>query len=327
MKELDISLLLKKAEELKALFTLAQRVIPFLEEIFIFIKDIKPLLDEINLSIQENLKKMPNASKQLSKVTEATELATTEIMDIVDGLVYKADIISNNIHKLSNLDEQRKSSPIKMFELMQTMMNQDADVQDILPQMTSSLASMRGNANKEFQETINSTDTLLQSIKDDSSSIMMSLQMQDITSQQIAAVNHLLETIQAKLAGIMGKFQSSELAIFSDEEQEKMNVSQLHRKIAFDPDAIDSMTNKNRQNEIDQFIGQQTSDASSLNEPASVDDIDSMFASNNNGFNAETEPEINIPASNTPVSIKPSTVEEDFEQFSQDDIDALFSNT
>jgi large-conductance mechanosensitive channel len=76
MKEMDIQSLLKKAEELKALFVLGQRVIPFLEEIFKFFNEIKPLLDDINKSIVDNLQKMPKASKQLSKVTEATELAS-----------------------------------------------------------------------------------------------------------------------------------------------------------------------------------------------------------------------------------------------------------
>ena len=74
MKDKDLSVLLKKTDELRALFVLGQRVLPFLEEIFMFVSEIKPLLDDINHSIEENLKKMPNVSKQLSKVTEATEL-------------------------------------------------------------------------------------------------------------------------------------------------------------------------------------------------------------------------------------------------------------
>ena len=116
MNEKDISELLKKADELRSLFVLGQRVIPFLEEIFVFVSEIEPLLDEINKSIDENLKKMPNASQQLSKVTEATELATTEIMDIVDGLVYKSDIISANVKQMKEINETINGSPIVCFK-------------------------------------------------------------------------------------------------------------------------------------------------------------------------------------------------------------------
>lgn len=56
-KELDIRELLQKSEELKALFVLGQRVIPFLEEIFLFIKDTSPLIQDISVSIKDNLKK------------------------------------------------------------------------------------------------------------------------------------------------------------------------------------------------------------------------------------------------------------------------------
>lgn len=277
MKDVDISLLLSKAEELRALFILGQRVIPFLEEIFIFVNDIRPLLDEINLSIEENLKKMPTASKQLSKVTEATEMATTEIMDIVDGLVYKANLLQSNNIKLQELYAVKSS-----------------------------------DQNAEFQQVFDNSNNIIQSISDDSTNIMMSLQVQDITSQQIAAVNHLLETIQAKLSKILVKFQSSELSDMiqgKPSSKERANVSQMHRPIAFDPEAVDSYTNKDtRQNDVDEIFGNKGHyEKAELSEQASAEDIDSLFASN-------TQPDAEEPASN----------DDGIEQVSQDDIDALF---
>ena len=58
MKEIDLDSFLQKSEELKALFVLGQRVIPFLEEILVFTKDIYPEIEEINKSIEDNLKKI-----------------------------------------------------------------------------------------------------------------------------------------------------------------------------------------------------------------------------------------------------------------------------
>ncbi|MBL7975629.1 MAG: chemotaxis protein CheZ, partial [Candidatus Kapabacteria bacterium] len=82
IRDKDLQQLLAKSEELKALFVLGQRVVPFLEELFVFVREVSPALEDINKSIEDNLSRIPKASKQLSKVTEATELATNEIMDI-----------------------------------------------------------------------------------------------------------------------------------------------------------------------------------------------------------------------------------------------------
>jgi chemotaxis regulatin CheY-phosphate phosphatase CheZ len=322
MKEKDINILLQKAEELKALFTFGQRVIPFLEEIFIFVRDIKPLLDEINSSIEENLKKMPTASKQLSKVTEATEVATTEIMDIVDGLFFKSDVISNNLNKISLIEQERRNNPVKILEIIQNALNKETDIQELLPQLTKAIQHLRGKSNKDYEEITNHTNKLLQSIRDDSSSIMMSLQVQDITSQQIAAVNHLLETVQKKLTEILSHFQSTELSgliIEHDKYSERTNVSTLHREIAFDPDAVDSLKpHGSRQTDVDNLILQHESGLLNTH-------------TNQENTKIDIEPEIIHNNKEDISSIKNiiSETNDDYstEEFSQDDIDALFSDT
>ncbi len=344
MKDMDITLLLRKAEELRALFVLGQRVIPFLEEIFLFVNDIKPLLDEINSSIQDNLKKMPNASKQLSKVTEATEMATTEIMDIVDGLVYKSDIISSNLSKIAEHTAGAKTNPLKIIEILNRAINSDADLQEVLPEIAAEIKQMKSNNESVVAEAVKSTDEILQTIKDDSSSIMMSLQVQDITSQQIAAVNHLLQTVQSKLALILQKFQNSDidkLVSQSDKDNNhdpNTNVTDLHRKIAFDPDAVESITSKEvRQGEVDELLKShfngETIVVEDLAGEASQDDIDSLFAANTAvtpepSTVAIPEPApVPAPIVTAAVEVAPAAEDDDpFANFSQDDIDALFGN-
>lgn len=342
MNETDINALLQKADELKALFILGQRVIPFLEEIFIFVKDIKPMLDEINVSIKENLKKMPNASKQLSKVTEATEMATNEIMDIVDGLVYKSDIIGNNLKRMTEIDAQKTSSPVKILEIINNAIKDDTDINELMPAIKAAIEEMREGAEPEYSELVDGTNELLQSIQNDSSSIMMSLQVQDITSQQIAAVNHLLETIQSKLNSIMSKFKSTEISDLMTPQgggqgyHKSTNVSTLHRNIAFDPEAVEAISMKeSRQNQVDEMI--QTAEDNIDMELASSDDIDALF--NNVGEDSATEEEAappepennNVAIEEEPApSIEETTapaeeeIEDGDEEISQDDIDALF---
>lgn len=340
MKDTEIDALLKKSEELKALFVLGQRVIPFLEEIFLFFKDIKPLLDEINNSIHENLKKMPNASKQLSKITQATELATTEIMDIVDGIVYKSDVISANMKRLAQIERSPKGNPMVIFEIIQKALVEKKDFSEALPQIEEAFDIMKDkpedDADKENKEIVTQTDELIESIKTDSSSIMMSLQVQDITSQQIAAVNHLLETIKEKLSEILSKFSKSDITgLVKDavEDTEKTNVSKLHRDIAFDPEAVESYAGREtRQSEVDKLL--EMSENGELPEdftPQTENSADSGENDEPASVEAETTPEEekaedSVEEENELAEEEDSAAEQidDHEEFSQDDIDALF---
>lgn len=318
-KELDIKVLLQKSEELKALFVLGQRVIPFLEEIFLFIQDTSPLIQEISVSIKDNLKKMPKASKQLSKVTEATEMATNEIMDTVDGVMYKSGIISTNLSLIKEIGSK------------------------------SDFAE-----NEDFVRAISNSDEVLKSIKNDAQNIMMSLQVQDITSQQIAAVNNLLETLQVKLGSITDRLKNTEFStLIQTGPSETTTVletktSTLHRTIAFDPDAVDALSkNTARQQDVDDLLKQMETSPESImnmtdsagdteNEEFDANDIDALFASSNGGGQTTT------PSADMDEEIDPDDIDALFassggdkqkkdeeaadpdEPFSQDDIDALF---
>lgn len=270
MAELNINSFLQKSEELKTLFELGQKVIPFLEELLIFTKDVYPSIEEINNSIEENLKKMPNASKQLSKVTEANELATTQIMNMIDNILEESD-----------------------------------KVQSILKNIKESESLNQNEKNNLF----NSSHSTIENIKNEANSIMIALQVQDITAQQIAAVNHLLDTIQNKFIGIINKFNSNDLS--SQEHLEVLseitNKNNLDRHLAFDPNAIDSMTdNGKRQEIVDDFI--QSHENTSSSDTPSQDDIDALFNSSQD--------------SSEEISRK----DESSEPVAQDDIDALFSD-
>lgn len=325
MTEKDIQELLRKADELRSLFVLGQRVIPFLEEIFVFVSEIEPLLEDINKSIEDNLAKMPNASKQLSKVTEATELATTEIMDIVDGLVYKSDIIATNLKNLLELNNNFSTKPVDLLDILKTGIENGEDLTIVLPELTQLINKLRSEKDDKFTDIVNSTNDILQSISMDSSSIMMSLQVQDITSQQIAAVNHLLLTIQDKLADIMKKFQNSDISDMvsnNNSVNDRTNVSTMHRDIAFDPEAVDSITKKDyRQGEVDSYIKEHNDN---VNSEATEDDISKLF-DNPDMILADEDQSQESSQAQESVQVTPQEEPiDEIEEFSQDDIDALF---
>lgn len=351
MNNKDLSVLIKKAEELKALFVLGQRVIPFLEEIFMFVNDIKPLLDEINNSITENLKKMPSASDQLSKVTEATEMATTEIMDIVDGLVYKSDLIKSDVDQINSMLE-KKPTALEVLNIIKKALEQDTDKDVLLEKINITINNLNNVSKPSAGKIVSHIDEIIESIQMDSSSIMMALQVQDITSQQIAAVNHLLETIQGKLKTILNRFDKTDVGdIIKTDFDESVNISKLHRNIAFDPDAVSSISLKDsRQSDVDSIIESASEedldniDIESLKEEddvaeetpvetsneevsLSTDEIDNLFNTDDistDSVQEDTKSEDSNDPEEEDERLKNIDLEDGNETFSQDDIDALF---
>ncbi len=276
----EIQPLIKKVDELRALFILGQKVIPFMEEVFLFISDIYPLLERINNSLSENVQKMPNASMKLSIVTEATELATTEIMDLVDGIFVNLDKIkiNNNTNNIA----------IDTLNKIQIAINNKEDISKYLEDIQNSIKLLQDSSINLANDANISNYEIINLIRNDLSSIMLSLQVQDITSQQIAAVNKLLETLHIKFESILTLFQNSdfsEIIEYKDEDEDsvhKIQVTNLHRAIAFDPNAVDSITQKNnRQNIIDDYINQVNLDEfdNDDNEITSQNDIDKLFES------------------------------------------------
>ncbi|GAB1370309.1 hypothetical protein MASR1M45_03690 [Candidatus Kapaibacterium sp.] len=331
MKNNEIASLLKKADELRALFILGQKVIPFLEEIFIFVSDIQPLLDEINRSITENLKRMPSASQQLSKVTEATELATTEIMDLVDGILFNVDTLESNFTRLNKLVDLQSEKTLETLRTLYDAIEAGVDAKDLLPELKNIIDCFDNKIILEKDETINNSKEILKTIQNDSTSIMMSLQVQDITSQQIAAVNKLLETLQTRLSGILTHFKESDLnemisAEVEAESTDYIRVSKLHREIAFDPHAVDSIANKGfKQNEVDQYIKIHKENLAENDDFQSQDDIDKFFRQQNDD-NQESPSVVNDNSSEAESTEFENQSEIDNNSYNNDDLVTNLSN-
>jgi len=337
MNEKELNLLLQKADELRSLFVLGQRVIPFLEEIFVFIKDIQPMLDEINVSINDNLKKIPGASEKLSKVTEANEMATGEIMDSLDKVFDKTNQMSNNNKKLKEYYDNIARKPLNLLEILHKAIQQDSDLNEILPPLGSAINKLKNINVSEIESLEKDNASIVDNINNDASAIMMSLQVQDISAQQIAAVDHMIRAVQGKLQHILTQFKEtdlSELSAVSKKSAEKIeNVTHFHRDIAFDPNAIDSITgDSNRQDDVDALLKSHgavgdggvenseeevaVSEEIADEQPASPEDIDALFTSDVDETSEEVEP------------TKDEVTEEivDDSPASPEDIDAMFAS-
>ncbi len=84
--EKPVGEIFQKIAEMQDFLRIGDEVIPFLGDLFKFIQDVMPLMSEIQQSFTESSGKIPDAAQRLSDVTEATEMATHEIMDKLESI-------------------------------------------------------------------------------------------------------------------------------------------------------------------------------------------------------------------------------------------------
>lgn len=212
MRTDDLHLVFDRADAmLKALDSVpeAQR---FFRDIVDVVRDIIPVMSELQTSIEQTSEKLPTASRQLDKVTAANELASTEILDIVERIITRIEKVQGWLRAL--------------------------------PAAASDGA---------FQ----THDGSLESIKADCTSIMIALQVQDITAQQIAAVNKMMQSVDQGLNALLLHIRGEACGGIGDGYEHR------HVNIVFDPSAAYDKSNV-RQSAADAIVtdlknGNQTS--------------------------------------------------------------------
>jgi chemotaxis regulatin CheY-phosphate phosphatase CheZ len=261
---------------------------------------------------------MPVVNKKLTKVNEANETATIEILNVVDGLFSKIDKITKEYMLIVNDGKYIYQKIEKILEKIIVNSAPDLNKDNCRQDIDEILAEVKGRISVLNNiENIEATK-LLRSFNDDMTSITMSLQVQDITSQQIAAVKHLLDTIRFKLSSILKRFNTPELQkIISDDSFNESGSTNGNTHPAFDPDAIDSMNNGSRQKIVDDLIEKKMTN----------EELDELLKSTH----TKTEEAV-LPIEEPYITEEPESLDTPVENngtdesgsFSQDDIDALF---
>jgi chemotaxis regulatin CheY-phosphate phosphatase CheZ len=213
--------LFEKLDDLKTIFLYSEKLIPVIQKLIDFMRNTIPLLENINQSITETTNKIPTASNQIDSVTSATEMATTEILDTVDKILSEINTARTNVDNLIN--------------------------------------SQNGFLNEEIKEKLSLVLVSLDNINQHANNVTLSLQVQDITSQQLAAVNYLIQSVQARLSSLFQDLEDTNIG----------QMSKLTDKNVFNENARYQDTSK-QQKEIDQIV-------TANNSPASQDEIDKLF--------------------------------------------------
>ena len=298
MSSLQINNILDKLDELRSVFVLGQRAIPFLEEMFVFLKDISALIDDINASIREStVKMMPHATSRLESVTQATEMATTEILDLVDSALDRVWKLKKRLKESQEPIEAIAKADAQMIRLLRRELRDNNDLLLAKVEMIHhNKKALRRKVSEQIQADVDALDVINEKLNH----IMIALQVQDITAQQLAAVNHLIESIRDRMGNLMERLGSGI----------KFEEKRVPRRfVAFDPNAkYDKSGNKQRAADelIKAFEDPNTAPKEEVkplpSSPASQDDIDALFGGG--GVSLDNSAEESAPAApSAPASV------------------------
>lgn len=243
----NMAQLFAKLNDLKKVFSYGEKLIPIIHSLGEFMKETVPLLENINRSIAESTSKIPKATNQIQSVTNATEMATTEILDLVDSLNSDLSDIEKTMVGILGKEIDKTDFLLSLIPLLN---KQDAEIfiKDFLNKNSSS-------------EKLGQLLMQVGKMKTDSNSITLSLQVQDITSQQLATVNHLMESVQARLASLIEDFDNTKIS-----DQDLLNIPE---GASFDPNARYSKSEVPQQ-EVDSIFSKEMQTASQA-------EIDKLF--------------------------------------------------
>lgn len=240
--------LFDRLNELKYLFHYGQKIIPIIQSLIDFMKDTVPMLENINTSISDSASKIPKAQNQIHDVTSATEMATIEIMDIVDVISSDISKIEEDIKILIDKEEKKK----ELFTKLKIMFGSNEQGIGLLEELDKETSSF--NALSQILSNIQKT-------KSDAYNITIALQVQDITTQQLAAVNHLITSVQQRLSNLVLEIDENDLEVKDKQQIIIPDEETFNAEAKYDKDS-------SRQQLADQL----------LNKTTSQDEIDKLFS-------------------------------------------------
>ncbi|MEG8945609.1 protein phosphatase CheZ [Rosettibacter firmus] len=246
--QLSMEQVFQKLGDLKQFFIFGQKIVPLFKKIIDFMTDIVPLLENVNNSIQDTTSKMPKAAHQINSVTNATEIATSEILDIVDSM-------SADMSKIKSELDDMKNGFFNQRVALDKLINEYPSLNGRLEELKTALVI------DELESKVLGLENTIQKIENDITNITISLQVQDITAQQLASVNHLIHSVQKRLSSLLFDFNKQEVSIphfetdLDDEKKPYNPNAKYDRNHEMQKVADELINNKTSQEEIDKLFG------------------------------------------------------------------------
>ena len=206
------------------------------------LRSLMPVLDNIKTAVENSSSKIPKATEQLSTVTQATESATMEILNLLDDIGRKVEHVQSEIDTFKKDLAERCAAVDRITAWVGTLPDEFRKQFEPYSGDWALLADC-----DKLHRTMDVTTGELAEIHSFSMNIAMALQVQDITSQQIESVRHQIESVRTQLAYVVGQYEGK-----VDEPMPGEPV-----KKAFDADAEYSK-DVSRQADADDIIAQFT---------------------------------------------------------------------
>ena len=206
MSNFNVNDILGKLNELRAVFVLGQRAVPFIEEIFFFLKEVAPLLEEINASMMDSALKMPHATSQLQSISDATKLATTEILDLIDVVLVKSSTYDGSLEQTLNDARALELADEKLLALLRDRVG---DRPEVIAEVEAMMEDRRA-AQHTIEGSVHARRTVVEEICSQMNQIANSLQVQDIATQQIASVTHLLDSMRTRMSALLERLDAQQ---------------------------------------------------------------------------------------------------------------------
>jgi chemotaxis regulatin CheY-phosphate phosphatase CheZ len=181
-------------------------------EMINLVASVVPMLDTIKQSIEESSGQIPRASQQLQNVTQSTETATMEILNVLDSMTQKLNDAETGFASLKYALEARYGIEQQMGQWMRDVEHTPAGAREL-----SALRTLWTQHQQvpTFRAAMGTIEQSLAQTKADSIDIAMALQVQDITSQQIAGVLGSIEQVCARLQKAMVAVGGTEAAVYA----------------------------------------------------------------------------------------------------------------
>jgi chemotaxis regulatin CheY-phosphate phosphatase CheZ len=188
LSELDD--ILQKVAELRVLFDFGRKTVPIIDDVVSFVNEIGPAIESMKTLIRVASTKIPKASEQLGRVNQTAEQASNDILNTTDRMVSLIETMKDG-GSGNGAQELLLRTAEKVSASVNTLVDKsgwDEDVQQLLNYWELHFQSLKAS---------NASDGLgsrLEELRKDCTDVMMALQVQDITGQQIAMV---IGTMQA----------------------------------------------------------------------------------------------------------------------------------
>ena len=140
--------ILNKVEELRDSLRVSEEMFPIISEVFIFIREVVPLLLDANLSIKETTGHLPTATDNINSVSQTTELATNEVLDTIELITEELNDLRDRI--TNNTDTKNQ------LEILDRVQNQVSEIvfafqfQDITTQKLEQVIRILNAINEKF---------------------------------------------------------------------------------------------------------------------------------------------------------------------------------